>query len=179
MPDRLRSFCPRIREGLTGQLDLEYETTAGTRRYVEAFGPPPRLIIVGAGHVGQALAALAGSLDFRVTVLDDRSDYVSVERFPTASERIVGEIEPLLRAYPIDVETYIVIVTRGHKNDARALAAVIDSSAKYIGLIGSKRKIKAIFDELATSGTTPERIDQIQPRRSDWKSARSRRRRLR
>jgi xanthine dehydrogenase accessory factor len=93
-------------------------------------------------------------------VIDDRSDCASVERFPTAA-RIVGDIEAELTRYPIDAATYIVIVTRGHRHDGRALAAVINSPAKYIGLIGSKRKVVTIFQDLIASGVPLEKLEQV------------------
>src|SRR5207244_10037325 len=100
---------------------------------------------------------LAAKLDFGVIVIDDRPDYASEQRFPLAKQRIVGDIEKELRNFPIDPGTYIVIVTRGHRHDGQALHAVIDSPAKYIGLIGSKSKIKLIYDDLAANGVTIEK----------------------
>jgi xanthine dehydrogenase accessory factor len=132
--------------------EFPYSLDGAERRYTEDLGPPPVLLIVGAGHVGQSLAKFAVDLDFRVDVIDDRPDHLSPERFPVARNRIVGDIETELRKYKIDPGTYVVIVTRGHRNDGRALAAVAEAPAKYIGLIGSKRKIKAIFDDLAAQG---------------------------
>jgi len=141
-----------MRAGEQAEFVVEYASEQGRRRYAEVLGPPPTLLIAGAGHVGQALASLAATLDFRVAVIDDRADFTSAERFPNASQRIVGEIEQELRRYPIDASTYVVIVTRGHRHDGRALQAVIESPARYLGLIGSKAKIKLIFDDLMASG---------------------------
>jgi xanthine dehydrogenase accessory factor len=140
---------------------LSLEPDDDPERYIETLAPSPKLIIVGGGHVGQALGNLSAALDFRLTVIDDRPDYVSAERFPNAFERIVGEIETELARAAIDFQTYIVIVTRGHRNDGRALASVVNSPAKYIGLIGSKRKIKVIFDDLAEQGVPIENIAKV------------------
>ena len=118
------------------------------------------LVIAGAGHVGHALSAIASTLDFRVTVIDDRNDFVSSERFPNAT-KIIGDIESELRRFAIDANTYLVIVTRGHRHDGHALHAVIDSPAKYIGLIGSKSKIKTIFDDLSKAGVAAEKLLRI------------------
>src|SRR5439155_22059 len=85
-------------------------------------------------------------------------DYASAERFPTATRRIVGDIEQNLRDFPIDGSTYVVIVTRGHRNDGKALGVVIDSPAQYLGLIGSKAKIKLIYDDLLAAGVDPHRL---------------------
>jgi xanthine dehydrogenase accessory factor len=147
-----------LRQHRPTALRITYERKGEASEYVEELGPPPRLIIAGAGHVGQALAKMAATLDFDVTVIDDRIDYVSAERFPTAKRRIIGPIEDELRKTPVDANTYVVVVTRGHRNDGHALAAVIDSPAKYIGLIGSRSKIKLIYDTLHGEGKS---IDQL------------------
>jgi xanthine dehydrogenase accessory factor len=99
-------------------------------------------------------------LDFRVTVIDDRPEFASADRFPKAT-CIVGEIETELSRQPIDASTYIVIVTRGHRNDGQALRAVINSNAKYIGLIGSKAKVKTIFDDLVAQGVSAEKLLRV------------------
>jgi xanthine dehydrogenase accessory factor len=140
---------------------IPYEHKGAAKQYVEEIGPPPRLVIAGGGHVGQALGELAARLDFGVTVIDDREDFVSTERFPAAKQRIAGEIEDELRKFPIDAGTYVVIVTRGHRHDGQALHAVIDSPAKYIGLIGSKSKIKLIFDDLVARGVSIEKLSRV------------------
>jgi xanthine dehydrogenase accessory factor len=142
-------------------LRIPYEQNAVAKQYVEEMGPPPRLVIAGAGHVGQALGELAAKLDFAVTVIDDREDFASESRFPLAKHRIVGDIEAELRKLPIDAGTYIVIVTRGHKHDGQSLHAVIDSQAKYIGLIGSKSKIKLIYDDLVSQGVSAEKLLRV------------------
>ncbi len=157
-----RDALDSLRRGELARIDLSFPTSAGEHgEYHETIEPPAKLLIVGAGHVAQALAAIATPLDFRVSVLDDRGDCASVERFPAAETRLVGEIEDELRRYPIDATTYVVIVTRGHRHDGRALAAVIDSPAKYIGLIGSKRKVKTIFDDLLEQGISSEKLLKV------------------
>lgn len=140
---------------------LPYEQKGAAKEYVEEIGPPPRLVIAGAGHVGQALGELAAKLDFAVTVIDDRADYASAERFPLAKQCIVGDIEAELKKFAIDAGTYIVIVTRGHRHDGQSLKAVIDSPARYIGLIGSKSKIKLIYDDLVEQGVSIERLQSV------------------
>jgi xanthine dehydrogenase accessory factor len=131
---------------------LELVDPASGRTFVEELGPPPVLVIAGAGHVGQALATTAATLGFVVDVLDDRADFACRERFPSARRFVVAEVEQALRAYPADEQTYIVIVTRGHRHDGQALEAALGSPARYVGLIGSKSKIKQIFDDLHERG---------------------------
>lgn len=129
--------------------------------YRLAVEPVPTLLIAGAGHVGAAVAKLAIPLDFRTVVIDDRADLMGADRLPPPVETQVGDIAGGLRAWPIDGNTYVVIVTRGHQHDEAALHAVIDSPARYIGLIGSRRKIKLIFDDLAELGVDRSRLDKV------------------
>jgi xanthine dehydrogenase accessory factor len=150
-----------LRQGRQADVSLAYAADAGTKKFVETLSPPARLIIAGAGHVGQALAAIASPLDFSVSVIDDRGDCASADRFPQAQQCIVGEIEDELRAFPIDASTYIVIVTRGHRHDGHALSAVVDSPAKYIGLIGSRRKVLTIFQDLLSQGVSMEKLSRV------------------
>jgi xanthine dehydrogenase accessory factor len=123
--------------------------------------PEPTLLIAGAGHVGTALGKLAVELEFKVVVVDDRADFANAERLPPPIEPIAADIEQTLRDYPIDAATYVVVVTRGHNRDQQALSAVIDSPAKYVGMIGSSRKIKTIFDNLKAAGVEPELLQRV------------------
>jgi xanthine dehydrogenase accessory factor len=149
-----------IERDAPAQVTLVYEQSGEQKQFVEELRPGARLIIAGAGHVAQALAEVAGRLDFRITVIDDRADFASESRFPTA-QRIVGDIEEELRRCPIDRDTYVVIVTRGHNRDGAALAAVIERPARYVGLIGSKRKIKTIFDDLHGQGISIDHLKRV------------------
>ncbi|MBC7785376.1 MAG: XdhC family protein [Burkholderiales bacterium] len=122
--------------------------------------PTPHLVVAGAGHVGMALGQIAQKLEFDLTIIDDRPDYASAERFP-GTDCIVGEIQNELARIAIHRHTYVVIVTRGHRHDATALAAVIRSPARYIGLIGSKRKILTILRQLADDGVPQELLSRV------------------
>jgi xanthine/CO dehydrogenase XdhC/CoxF family maturation factor len=130
------------------------------RAFEIEFIPSPAMLLVGAGHVGAALGSLATSIGFELTVIDDREDALTPARFPGA-KRIVGDIERELRSYRVDAQTYIVLVTRGHRHDAAALAAVVNSPAKYIGMIGSKRKVRTVLDELEKSGVAREKLMRV------------------
>jgi len=143
------------------RFQIHYEQAGKQMHYSEELGPGPVLVIAGAGHVGQALGELAAKLEFRVVVIDDRADFASAERFPSAEKRIVGDIENELRSFAIDPSTFIVIVTRGHARDGQALSAVVNSPARYIGLIGSKRKIKTLFDDLHAQGVSIEKLSRV------------------
>jgi xanthine dehydrogenase accessory factor len=156
-----RDACEHLAAGRPAQITVVALDEAGQpRRFEREIEPAPSLIIAGAGHVGAALAAIARLTDFNVTVIDDRADMASPERFPSA-RCLTGSIEEALASCRIDERTHVVIVTRGHRNDGRALAAIINSPAQYIGLIGSRRKVLAIFDDLRRSGASREALKRV------------------
>ncbi len=129
---------------------------AGTEAevFIEPLIPKPHLIIAGAGHIGSALAHLASLLEFEVTVVDDRPSFANRERLPEVDNVLVGDIAQTVASQPMDKDTYIVIVTRGHRHDSEVLKAVINriDEVAYIGMIGSRRKIKLIYDKMIAQG---------------------------
>jgi len=124
--------------------------------------PRCRLLVVGGGHVGQKVAALASDVDFDVWVVDDREQYCSAERFPRAERLIVGPIGEVLPELEVDARTFCVIVTRGHNHDEEALSLLAPTAARYVGMIGSKRKIRLIFDDLRAEGMSEEVLARVQ-----------------
>lgn len=120
-----------------------------------------RLIIVGAGHVGQKVGELAAACDFDVWAIDDREQYCNAERFPQAKRLIVGDIDTALSGLDIDNGTYCLIVTRGHQHDEEALYHLAETPARYVGLIGSQRKIKMIFEDLLREGISREALSRV------------------
>ena len=128
---------------------LTYQDNQGSvQLFVEVQRRPPTLIIVGAGHVALPLAQLGKMIDFEVVVLDDRPKFANPERFPMADKVLAQPFRETLRNWPIDNDTFIVLVTRGHSHDVECLLEVLDSPARYIGMIGSKRRVKAVFELL-------------------------------
>jgi xanthine dehydrogenase accessory factor len=123
--------------------------------------PRVRLVIVGAGHVGQAVGDLAAQADFDVWVVDDRNQYANAERFPRAERIVVGPIEEVLSNLEVTPHTYALIVTRGHGHDQEALYQLAPTAAPYIGLIGSRRKIKLIFESLRDAGISAEALERV------------------
>lgn len=123
--------------------------------------PRCRLLVVGGGHVGQKVAELAVDVDFDVWVVDDREQYCNSERFPQAQRLIVGPIEEVLHQLEVNPSTYCVIVTRGHNHDEEALALLAPTEAHYVGMIGSKRKIRLIFDDLRADGMSEETLARV------------------
>jgi xanthine dehydrogenase accessory factor len=123
--------------------------------------PRSRLVIVGAGHVGQAVAELAAQADFDVWVVDDRNKYASRDRFPSAERLIIGEIAQVLPELDTDHRTFCIIVTRGHSHDEEALFHLATRSLAYLGMIGSKRKIRLIFDDLIAAGIAADLLARV------------------
>jgi xanthine dehydrogenase accessory factor len=123
--------------------------------------PRTRLVIVGGGHVGQKVAALAHQVDFDIWVVDDREQYCNADRFPFAERLIVGPIAEVVSALAIDRRTFCIIVTRGHNHDEEALSLLAPTRAWYVGMIGSKRKIRLIFDDLRAEGMPEEVLDRV------------------
>lgn len=120
-----------------------------------------RLLIVGAGHVGQKVAELGAETDFDVWVIDDREQYCNPERFPDASRLIVAPIDQALSGLEVDGDTFAIIVTRGHNHDEEALYHLAETPARYVGMIGSRRKIKLIFDDLLREGVSREALSRV------------------
>jgi xanthine dehydrogenase accessory factor len=129
--------------------------------FVEPILPRPVLLIAGAGHIAAPLAALAHLMNFSVSVTDDRASFVNRERFPHAQRLLVGDIEATLQDYPITPRTHIVLVTRAHAHDVQGLRAIIDSPAAYIGMIGSQRRVWAVFKLLHEEGVPIEKLMRV------------------
>jgi xanthine dehydrogenase accessory factor len=129
--------------------------------FIEPFVPDPVLLIAGAGHIAAPLASLAHLMNFSVSVTDDRASFANRERFPTAKLLLVGDIESILKNYPITPRTHIVLVTRAHAHDVQGLRAIIDSPAAYIGMIGSQRRVWAVFKLLHEEGVPSEKLIRV------------------
>ena len=136
------------------------ERLAELEVYVEVVRPPT-LLVVGAGHVGNSVARLAKFVGFQVAVIDDREEFANSERFPEADQVICDDFIAALERFPINQSTYIVVVTRGHKQDETSVRAAIDAPAAYIGMIGSKRRAGAVLKLLRESGVSAEALARV------------------
>jgi xanthine dehydrogenase accessory factor len=133
----------------------------GAEVHIEGFVAPPTLLLMGAGHVNKAVSSLAATLDFRVYVLDDREEFANTERFPEAEGVFISDYEDGMVDFPVNNNTFVVVATRGHRFDDLALAAALRTPARYVGLLGSKRKTIMIFRNLETDETLRERIKDV------------------
>jgi xanthine dehydrogenase accessory factor len=157
----IRKALGRLHEGHMGTLPIQVSTAEGPVEYHLNLESMPKLVIAGGGHVGLALARAAVPLGFKVSVVDDRLEFANAERFPPPIEPVAGDMAETLRGWPIDANTYVAIVTRGHMYDEHALAAVLNSPAKYVGMIGSRRKIDIVFGKLRQKGATQEQLQRV------------------
>lgn len=147
---------------------LTYQDAQGAvSLFVEVQPQPYHLIIAGAGHVAAPLATMAVLCDFTVTVLDDRPQYANAARFPTAHRVIAGPFREELRALrrdqmTFDAQTCLVLVTRGHQYDVELLLEVLDDPLAYLGMIGSRRRIRAVYELLERERSIPRhKFDRV------------------
>lgn len=124
--------------------------------FIEPVSPAPRVIIAGAGHIGKAVARQCRLLGFHVTVIDDRPAFANPQHIPDAHDTICGDIPAEVAKQPIGENTYVLIVTRGHRHDGAVLAACVNSPAAFIGMIGSRRKSALIRKSIVDEGLATE-----------------------
>jgi xanthine dehydrogenase accessory factor len=129
--------------------------------FIEPVLPPALLYIFGAGHVAYNLYKVATIAGFEVTVIDDRESYANQERFPEAREVIADDFDLVTARLHVPESAYIVIVTRGHRDDMRVLRWAVNANARYLGMIGSKRKTIAIYKELEKEGIPAAKFAEV------------------
>jgi len=137
------------------------DSTAWLDVYWEGIAPAPELIVFGGGHISLPLVQLGKMIGFHVTVVDDRPDFANKDRFPQADRVICLPFAQALEKIKIGLGTFITIVTRGHRHDQTCLRGVIDKSPAYIGMIGSRSRVKKMMHELASDGISQEAIDAV------------------
>jgi xanthine dehydrogenase accessory factor len=134
-----------------GQLDV----------FVEPVLPIPRAFIFGAGHISKSLSKVATLAGFATVIVDDRESFANRERFPEAAEVHAGEYEDVFAKLPINENSYVIVVTRGHRDDMRVLKHAIGTTARYIAMIGSKRKVINVVRELEKEGIPRSAFERI------------------
>jgi xanthine dehydrogenase accessory factor len=120
--------------------------------------PEEKLLILGGGHVGQALAVQAATLDFAVTVVDDRPESFDSRPLPEGVRTVVAGFERAIAAFPFDSATYAVVVTRGHAFDLECVRAILKRPYRYAGFMGSSRKTRLILDQVLRDGFDPAKV---------------------
>jgi xanthine dehydrogenase accessory factor len=129
--------------------------------FVEPIQPPATVVVVGAGHVGSAVAFLAKWLGFRVVVSDDRPEFATPEAVPGADEYVAGPLSELPKQVPITPQTYLLLTTRGVAVDVEGLPSLLETPAAYIGIIGSRRRWEVAAQQLAEQGVPREQIERV------------------
>src|SRR5262249_4703805 len=121
----------------------------------------PRAFIFGAGHISKSLSKVASLAGFATVVIDNRESFANRERFPEASDVHAAEYEEVFPQLHINETSYVIIVTRGHRDDMRVLKPALDTPARYLAMIGSKRKVINVIRELEKEGTPREAFQRI------------------
>jgi xanthine dehydrogenase accessory factor len=131
------------------------------RLFVEVLAPRPTLLIIGGGHVGQAVAELGAFLGYRIAVLDERSEMVTPERFPQADLRLTGDPVQQVDDFALGEHTCVVMVTPHHTLDEKVLAVLVDRPVAYVGLIGSRRRTAHTFERAREAGVPEELLGRV------------------
>ena len=136
------------------------EIEGGIRVFFDILSSEDRLLVCGAGHIAVPLARFCREVGFKVSVLDDRADFASPDRFPDC-EIITEEFGIALRGFPMNSSTYVVVITRGHEHDADCLQEILKKDTAYIGLIGSRRRVRFVLEMLEEKGFAKERLQEV------------------
>jgi len=147
-----------LREGWSVSLTGAEEQPA---LFVDVQLTAPTLLIAGGGHIAVPLVRFGSMLGFRVAVLDDRPLFANEERFPDADEVIAAPFGETLASYPLDEQTHVVLMTRGHAHDLECLSQVIDKPVAYLGMIGSRRRVKGVLDTVRDKGHAEELLARV------------------
>lgn len=149
-----RSADPKLKEiKLDADNKLEF--------FLEPIVDQPHLTVFGAGHIAEPLVKICSLLDFTITVVDDRKEFLNYDKFPTADQLLVIPYSEYFANAKIKDNDYLVIVTRGHQYDYQVLKNVIKSDAAYIGMIGSSRKIKTVYGQLKDDGISNNELNKV------------------
>ena len=132
----------------------------GVRVFFDVLSSENRLLVCGAGHIAVPLARFAREVGFKVSVLDDRADFANSTRFPDC-DVITEEFSIALRDFPITLSTYVVVITRGHEHDADCLLEILKKDTAYIGLIGSRRRVRFVLEMLEKKGIPKSRLKEV------------------
>lgn len=142
--------------------NLQFVKVSENEAYlIEPYFPEPKLIVLGGGHIAKPLAEFGTRAGFSVTVIDDRPSFANKERFPTAERVICESFEKCFDLVNLNGSSFVVIVTRGHRHDMDCLRQVLKYDTAYTGMIGSKRRVKSVLDQMLDEGFSKEKIDKV------------------
>jgi xanthine dehydrogenase accessory factor len=150
-----------VRYSLNASSDLGMTCGGELRLFIKVFQPQPQLLVIGGGHIGLEVYKLGVHQGFRVIIVDDRPEMLTKERFPQAECILTEDLASTLTEYPVTASCYITIATRSHSSDRQALEAVVHSDAAYIGMIGSRNKIKNAMRSLLDHGVSRDKLEAV------------------
>lgn len=156
-----QEFWKEYEEQLVSCQDTKVIRIDETDFFVEIYVKNPQLIILGGGHVSQPVAKIGKMLGFHVTVMDDREEFVTKERFPDADRLLQGTYEEIPEKIPVYENAYYVIVTRGHLGDSASARQILKRPYVYLGMIGSRNKVKLTREKLLREGFTEDQLNTI------------------
>lgn len=158
MRRQFQNILHAVRQGQAARFTFQ----ADGKPYVRAFQPKERLLLLGGGHVAQPVCRYAADLGFAVTVADDRPSFANHTRFPDAEEVICEAFPKAIEGFQINGSDYVAVITRGHRYDADCLRSILPGTfPKYLGMIGSRRRVKGLLDLLREEGFSPKKLERI------------------
>lgn len=158
MRRQFQDILRALRQGQSARLVFQ----ADGESYVRAFQPKERLLLLGGGHIAQPVCRYAADLGFAVTVADDRPSFANSARFPDAEEVVCEAFPKAIEGFQINETDYVAVITRGHRYDADCLRSILPGVfPRYLGMIGSRRRVKGLMDLLRQEGFPPEKLERI------------------
>ncbi len=145
---------------LNGKKSRVIDIEKGVRVFFDVLSSENRLLVCGAGHIAVPLARFCREVGFKVSVIDDRADFANPARFPDC-DIITEEFSIGLRDFPMNSSTYVVVITRGHEHDADCLLEILKKDTAYIGLIGSRRRVRFVLEMLEKKGIPKQRLQDV------------------
>ncbi len=157
LDQKLRDLSPTLfKEKKSSTIDLE----ESVRVFINILSSETKLLICGGGHIAIPLAQFARQVGYRVTVLDDRPDFAHPSRFPDC-DVIAKEFSEALREMPLGPSTFVVVITRGHEHDVDCLLEILKKEAAYVGLIGSRRRVRIVLEVLENEGIPRKQLNEV------------------
>ncbi len=142
-------------------IEVDSEATGSYRLFWDRLATKYQALVLGGGHISQPLTEVLSLIGFDVKVFDDRPEFANTERFPAASAVVCDNFAKVLDHFSIDANTAVIIVTRGHRYDLDCLRLTVNSEARYLGMIGSKRRVKGVMEILAGEGAPAEKLHRV------------------
>jgi len=136
------------------------EVAPGLHIFFDVIFPELKLVVCGAGHIAIPLSRFAREVGFRVTVLDDREDFAHPSRFP-GCDVLAADFAPTLRNFSLNRSTFVVVITRGHEHDVECLMEILNQETAYVGLIGSRRRVRFVLELLEKQGIAKGRLQDV------------------